>query len=472
MKSVEELVKARQWGLDNASHPSRAAVLAADGDAFAGSNTLDMATKRKLGLYQRLVCLLGEYLARLFFRMSRVELAEKAKRTVEQVTLTVFGYGQRREEYLMLKSFQHGISEEVRSAPTIADLVESHPLFLSIALQYVRPKQVSWLREILRTLVEEVFGQPAFKLETDPVVIYRAVISAEGMRSGSSSGKPIVATFEEAAFDPHTRAEYIRHLQTLRHLTEQLVNVVFGSVRKMPHGITSIVGDSVAGIKVEFPNQADAVYAAGVGRLLYLRFLHPAIVAADTFDMVPNTIGAEAGESLPEVAKIMTPIASSYSDGDGVSAPLKTAVLPPTTITESDEEDGDDHALDTADLQDSNPVQLHSAHGSALLEGTKQESSLDDSEEDSPAIVTLNTSRLEDEEDESDAPLPHYIVDERSPKEHRIEPVATEQAHAAVNPPNEVDIAHGSGEQHSPDPVCFRSIIITISLNEYPGHRT
>ncbi|KZO93170.1 hypothetical protein CALVIDRAFT_486222 [Calocera viscosa TUFC12733] len=374
VKSFEELVKARRWGLDTASHPSRAAVLAAHGDPFAGSNTLDMATKRKLELYQQLFYLLqtrGEYLARLFFRMSRVELAEKAKRTVEQVTLTLFGYGQRREEYLMLKLFQHAISEEVRSAPTIADIVESHPMFLSIALQYVRPKQVSWLRETLRTLVEEVIGQPAFNLETDPVVIYRAVINAEEMRSGISSGKPIVVTFEEAAFDPHTRAEYIRHLQMLRHLTEQFVNVIFSSVRKMPHGIRSIARDFLAAIKaciqVKFPDQADDVYAAAVGRLLYLRFIHPAIVAPDTFDMVPNTIGAAARRNLAEIAKMLTQISSSSTFREDTPSLVPLNAFITTAV-------GQLHkwALEVADVP--NPEEQFKAH--EFLDATEQPSSI------------------------------------------------------------------------------------------------
>ncbi|KZO89474.1 Rho GTPase activation protein [Calocera viscosa TUFC12733] len=175
----------------------------------------------------------------------------------------------------------------------------------------VSPKQISWLRETLCTLVEEVIGQSASSLETDPVVIYRSLINAEETRSGISSGKPIVVTFEDAAVDPHTRAEYIRHLQMLRHLTEQFVNAIFGSVRKMPHGIRSIARDFLAATKVKFPDQADEVYAAAVGRLLYLRFIHPAIVAPDTFDMVPNTIGAAARRNLAEIAKMLTQISSS-----------------------------------------------------------------------------------------------------------------------------------------------------------------
>ncbi|KZO89666.1 hypothetical protein CALVIDRAFT_569718 [Calocera viscosa TUFC12733] len=170
-----------------------------------------MAMQQQLDLYQQMFYVPQarcDYLACLFFLMSRVKLAEKAKRTVERVTLTLFGYGQPREEYLMLKLFQHAISEEVRSAPTIADVIESHPLFLSIALH------------------------------------------AREMRCGVSSGKPIDETFEGTFFDPHARAEYIRHLQMLHHLTEQFVNAMFGSVRQMPYSISSIVRELLAAAKL------------------------------------------------------------------------------------------------------------------------------------------------------------------------------------------------------------------------------
>ncbi|KZO89721.1 hypothetical protein CALVIDRAFT_603471 [Calocera viscosa TUFC12733] len=109
--------------------------------------------------------------------------------------------------------------------------------------------QVTWLREKLRTLVQGVIGQTAFNLEMYSVVIYRSVISAREMRCGVSSGKPIDETFEGTFFDPHARAEYIRHLQMLHHLTEQFVNAMFGSVRQMPYSISSIVRELLAAVK-------------------------------------------------------------------------------------------------------------------------------------------------------------------------------------------------------------------------------
>lgn len=112
VKSFEELIKARRkYGADNAAaHATRASILAAHGDPFAGPSSLDHGAKRKLELYKQLFYLLqteGRYLSRLFLRMSIEDTPEKNRRLTERVVLTLFGYGQdRREEYLLLKLFQ------------------------------------------------------------------------------------------------------------------------------------------------------------------------------------------------------------------------------------------------------------------------------------------------------------------------------------------------------------------------------
>lgn len=111
-KSSEELLKAkRRHGTDNAaSHAAKMSLLAAHDDLFSGPNTLDRTARRKLESYQQLFYVLqtrGEYLSRLFLRLSAGDAPEKNRRFVEKVVLTLFGYGQdRREDYLLLKLFQ------------------------------------------------------------------------------------------------------------------------------------------------------------------------------------------------------------------------------------------------------------------------------------------------------------------------------------------------------------------------------
>jgi Ras GTPase-activating-like protein IQGAP2/3 len=177
VKSVEEVVKARKkHGADSAAaHAARASVLAAYGDPFAGPSTLDHATRRKLELYQQLFYLLqtkAEYLARLFYRMSRIEVPDKSKRMTERVILTLFGYGQdRREDFLLLKLFQMSIQQEVAAASTIDQVAMAHPMYINVAFNYVRPKQVTYVKDVLQAVIQHVVDQEDLDLETDPVVV-------------------------------------------------------------------------------------------------------------------------------------------------------------------------------------------------------------------------------------------------------------------------------------------------------------
>jgi Ras GTPase-activating-like protein IQGAP2/3 len=133
VKSFDDLIKARRkYGADSAAaHATRASILAAHGDPFAGTSSLDHAAKRQLELYQQLFYLLqteAQYLSRLFLQMSFEDTLEKNRRLTERVVLTLFGYGQdRREEYLLLKLFQVSIAPVLVPVfpPTICDSLPS-----------------------------------------------------------------------------------------------------------------------------------------------------------------------------------------------------------------------------------------------------------------------------------------------------------------------------------------------------------
>jgi Ras GTPase-activating-like protein IQGAP2/3 len=112
-KTFEELARVKRKlgrGDTGTISTTRTTILAAHGDPFAGPSTLDHSAKRKLDLYQQLFYLLqtrGEYLAKLFLRVSGHDVDEKTRRLIERVTLTLYAYGQdRREDYLLLKMFQ------------------------------------------------------------------------------------------------------------------------------------------------------------------------------------------------------------------------------------------------------------------------------------------------------------------------------------------------------------------------------
>ncbi|KAG8918288.1 hypothetical protein FRC01_001945 [Tulasnella sp. 417] len=321
VKSFEELAKSRRHGADTAAaHAARSSLLAAHGDPFSGHHSLDQTAKRKLERYQQLFYLLqthSEYLARLFFHMSRIQLPEKTKRATERVVLTLFSYGQeRREEFLILKLFQAAIIEEVKAAPTIQEIIKGYPMYVTVAVQYVRPKQIAYVREALYTMINEVISQRDLDLETDPVQIYKARVNDEETRTGRPSLRPKDVSFHEAVADPDTRVEFIRHLQKLHFLTRDFVNAITGSTRKMPYGMRCIARELLLALRIKFPNEPEEVHATALGQIIYYRFLNPAIVTPETFDIVPTTITSSARRNLAEISKMLTQITSGAVFGE------------------------------------------------------------------------------------------------------------------------------------------------------------
>ncbi|OAX43512.1 hypothetical protein K503DRAFT_765843 [Rhizopogon vinicolor AM-OR11-026] len=333
VKSFEELIKARKrYGADSAAaHTTRASILAAHGDPFAGPNTLDHAAKKKLELYQQLFYLLqtrGEYLSGLFVQLSD-ETAEKHRRLTERVVLTLFGYGQdRREDYLFLKLFQLSIREEISVATSISDIIHGHPMYLNIAVQYVRPRQVTYIRETLQGIIRELMEAVDLDLESDPTVIHRSRINVEEMRSGITSTMPKDVPFYEALEDPDTRAEYIRHLQKLQWWTEAFAASIFESTRKMPYNMRFLARETLLSLKEKFPGAPDEAYATCIGRLVYYRYLNPAILTPEKFDMVTSTVDIATRKNLAQISKVLTQVASGseFTDDQPNYVPINECV--------------------------------------------------------------------------------------------------------------------------------------------------
>jgi Ras GTPase-activating-like protein IQGAP2/3 len=60
------------------------------------------------------------------------------------------------------------IVEEVGSAKTLADVIHGHPVYINIALHYIRPKQTVHIRETLQPLIRDVVATDDLDLEVDP----------------------------------------------------------------------------------------------------------------------------------------------------------------------------------------------------------------------------------------------------------------------------------------------------------------
>lgn len=318
---VENMKTVKRRHTDNAAgHAARTSLLAAHGDPFSGPNTLDHTARRKLDLYQQLFYLLqtrGEYLSRLFYLISQGNAAESNRRFVERVVLTLFGYGQdSREDYLLLKVFQLAIRDEFVLATSSSDIVRGHPMYINIAVHYLRQKQAVYVREAFQDAIQKLVDHPDLDLEADPCTIYEERTRREEMRSEISISKPKQVNFHEALRDPDTRAIYIRHIQMLQWATTVMVQAIMESTKKMPYSIRYLARETLHMARETFPDAPNEIYAACIGRLVFYRYINPAIVTPETFNIISTTLDVQSRSNLSEVSRVLTQITSGSPFGE------------------------------------------------------------------------------------------------------------------------------------------------------------
>lgn len=63
---------------------------------------------------------------------------------------------------------QIAIHEEAVTSKSIEDITNGHPMFINVAVHYLRPKQTSYIREALQGVIRGVIESDDVDLETDP----------------------------------------------------------------------------------------------------------------------------------------------------------------------------------------------------------------------------------------------------------------------------------------------------------------
>ncbi|KAF9365937.1 hypothetical protein BGX34_007437 [Mortierella sp. NVP85] len=296
--------------------------------------SLDRESRDRLELYQQLFYLLQtqpKYISKLFFLMSKTGLfTDRIKKQIESVVLTLFGYAQNsREEFLLLKLFRHSIFEEVQEISNVNDFMRGNFMFIKMVMIYVRgAKERRYLRDLLGPLVRQVLEDDFLDLESDPMMIYKASINNEELRTGRPSERPLHVDHTEALNDPETRTTFIRHLQELRLRTETFLDAILESLPRMPYGIRFIAKEVGNALRVKFPHETDDNIMKAVGNLIYYRYLNPAIVAPEGFDVIEGVVSPMQRKNLAEISKMLNQISVGklFSDDNVYLKPLNEYV--------------------------------------------------------------------------------------------------------------------------------------------------
>ncbi|NXD18070.1 IQGA1 protein, partial [Nothocercus nigrocapillus] len=265
------------------------------------------------------------YLARLIFQMPQ----NKSTKFMESVIFTLYNYASNpREAYLLLQLFKAALQEEIRSkVDHIHDILTGNPTVIRLVVSFYRnARGQNSLRQILGAAVQEVLQDKTLSIRTNPVDIYKAWINQMESQSGQKSKLPYEVSPEQALSHPEVQRRLDISIRSLLVMTDKFVSAITSSVDKIPYGMRYVAKILKTSLAEKFPEASEEEISKIVGNLLYYRFMNPAVVAPDGFDIVDISAGValhpDHRRNLGSIAKVLQHAAARKAF-DGESAHLR-----------------------------------------------------------------------------------------------------------------------------------------------------
>ncbi|XP_026992809.1 ras GTPase-activating-like protein IQGAP1 [Tachysurus fulvidraco] len=282
-----------------------------------GLKALSKEKREKLEAYQYLFYLLQTnptYLAKLIFQMPQ----NKSTKFMDSVIFTLYNYASnQREEYLLLKLFKTALQEEIKSkVDQIQEIVTGNPTVIKMVVSFNRgARGQNALRQILAPVVKEIMDDKTLNIKTDPVDIYKAWVNQMESQTGEASKLPYDVTPEQAMSHEEVRNRLEASIKNMKTVTDKFLSAIVVSVDKIPYGmrfISKVLKDT---LNEKFPDATEDELLKIVGNLLYYRYMNPAIVAPDAFDIIDMSAGGQLTtdqrRNLGSIAKMLQHAASN-----------------------------------------------------------------------------------------------------------------------------------------------------------------
>ncbi|XP_025293990.3 ras GTPase-activating-like protein IQGAP2 isoform X2 [Canis lupus dingo] len=282
-----------------------------------GIKSLSKERRKTLETYQQLFYLLQTnplYLAKLIFQMPQ----NKSTKFMDTVIFTLYNYASnQREEYLLLKLFKTALEEEIKSkVDQVQDIVTGNPTVIKMVVSFNRgARGQNTLRQLLAPVVKEILDDKSLTINTNPVEVYKAWVNQLETQTGEASKLPYDVTTEQALTYPEVKNKLEASIENLRRVTDKVLNSIISSLDLLPYGLRYIAKVLKNSIREKFPDATEDELLKIVGNLLYYRYMNPAIVAPDGFDIIDMTAGGQINpdqrRNLGSVAKVLQHAASN-----------------------------------------------------------------------------------------------------------------------------------------------------------------
>ncbi|KAF7722402.1 hypothetical protein EC973_003178 [Apophysomyces ossiformis] len=330
--SLDEVLKTTGAFQKKKEQQRRFSQLASPGKSLRG---VDKENRHRLELYQQLVYLLQtepKYLARLMSLTSGQNLGEHTggHKRIESTVLSLFGYATNsREEYLLINLCKYCIAEEMKFVGNTQEFMRGNYTFMKLVVQSNRgAKEREFFRKVLAPIISEVVNNEFLDLETDPVGIYHKAVNDEESRTGRPSARKHSVNSQEALADPEVRDKFILHLRNLREFTERFLTTITSAMDEVPYGIRVVARELRLVLEENFPDERPENIIKILGHFIYYRYLNPAIVAPEQYDVMDSFVDPVQRKNLAEISKMLQQISAGkiFDDNDMFLAPLNDYV--------------------------------------------------------------------------------------------------------------------------------------------------
>ncbi|KAK7912631.1 hypothetical protein WMY93_012842 [Mugilogobius chulae] len=281
-----------------------------------GLKALNKDKRVKLEAYQHLFYHLQtnpSYLAKLIFQMPQNKSTSSWIRSFSLVQLRV----KPERRISASEALQDGSArrDQVEGGPAEGG-VTGNPTVIKMVVSFHRgARGQNALRQILAPVVKETIDDKTLNIKTEPVDIYKSWVNHMETETGEASKLPYDVTPEQAMSHEEVRTRLEASIKNMKNITDKFLLAITTSVDKIPYGmrfISKVLKDS---LHEKFPDATEDELLQIVGNLLYYRYMNPAVVAPDAFDIIDVSAGGQLGSeqrrNLGSIAKMLQNAASN-----------------------------------------------------------------------------------------------------------------------------------------------------------------
>ncbi|KAG7278328.1 hypothetical protein CRUP_029933 [Coryphaenoides rupestris] len=269
-------------------------------DIKIGLLGLSKDKRKKLEAYQHLFYLLQtnpSYLAKLIFQMPQ----NKSTKFMDTVIFTLYNYASNQREDSKVDQIQ--------------DIVTGNPTVIKMVVSFNRgARGQNTLRQLLAPVVKDIIEDKTLGINTNPVDVYKAWVNQLETATGEASKLPYEVTPEQAMAHQEVRGRLEASSQALplghRQGPAPPSCPRWTTSRKSQgYGMRYIAKVLKNSLHAKFPEATEDELLKIVSNLLYYRYMNPAIVAPDGFDIIDMSAGGQLHpdqrRNLGSVAKML-----------------------------------------------------------------------------------------------------------------------------------------------------------------------